>query len=270
MKSVLIKNFISYPVTIPKILEEIGLRQKIESQTQILIKPNLTLNLPPPVTTPVELVEEVVKFCQKNSKAKIIIGEGAGGCETEKCFKELGYWDLAKKYQVELLDLNLAKRVERSNPNAHKLKKVALPTIAFESYIINLPVLKIHKEAKMTAALKNIFGFYLNSKYLKQKSPAFWIARALHFPWWNKSELHIYGVHQSIVDLNRYIKPDFHLVDASVGQLDGEIYGRPCEPPLGKIIAGYNGYEVDLACAQLLKINPAKIKYLNLGNFNKK
>lgn len=261
MNDVIIKDFQSYPTTIPLVLRETNLASAIANQKQILIKPNLTLNLPPPITTPVELVEEVVKFCQQHSPAKIIIAEGSGGCDTSQSFQELGYETLAKKYNIKLIDLNKTERIEKENPTALKLKKVALPKIAFNSYIINIPVLKIHGAAKMTAAMKNVYGFYLNSSYLMRAGE--WIVtHGLGKEWWNKSELHLFGVHETIIDLNSYIHFDFNLVDASVGQNENEVHGFPFNPPIGKIIAGNSAKEVDYACAPFLRLNPKKIKYL--------
>jgi len=247
-------DFSSYEESIPSVLQEMGLKELIADKKQILIKPNLTTNLPPPVTTSVKLVEEVIKFCQENSKAQIIVAEGSGGCDTQKAFVELGYEKLKEQYRIKLLDLNREKRVLKKNPQARVLKKVLLPEITFESFIINLPVLKSHSAAKMTAALKNVFGFYLNRTAI--------INRLFGGGWWNKSELHIMGVMDAIVDLNNYISFDFNLVDASIGQLHHEIRGVPCSPPLRKIIAGRDAYEVDKTCAQLLGLSPLEIDYL--------
>jgi len=271
MSKVIVKKFESYAKTIPEILGEAGLVEKIRAypayrtgrrqagkdQKQILIKPNLTINLPPPCTTSIELVEEVIKFCRKNSRAKIIVAEGSGGCDSEKAFGDLGFRDLARKYKIELLDLNQAERIEKENPKALKLKKVLLPAIAFESYIINLAVLKNHSAVKMTAAMKNVFGFYLNKIFIR------WPAtRSFSGGWWNKSELHMYGVPESIIDLCRYIHFDFNIVDASIGQRKSEVHGQPCDPPIGKIIAGFDAHEVDKICAPLLNLAPKEIKYL--------
>lgn len=253
MRQVIVQSFKSFQITIPQVLKKANLAEKIADQKQILVKPNLTTNLPPPVTTPVALVDEVIKFCQKNSKAKIIIAEGSGGCETQKAFDDLGYTDLAKKYHLELIDLNRAPRVKKENPNAHKIKTAILPKIAFESFIINLPVLKTHSEAGMTAAKKNIFGFYLNQKYLTKTNNIWQVKKDRQFGWWNKSELHRFGVHQAIKDLNTYIKFNFNLVDASVGQLQNEVHGVPCHPPIAKIIAGFNSEKVDQVCAEILE-----------------
>lgn len=254
MVPVLIEKFESYSKTIPLILKKAGLADLIKNEKKILIKPNLTTNLPSPVTTPVALVQEVVLFCQKNSHAKIIIAEGSGGCETELAFAELGFRQLAEELQLELLDLNRAPRLIQRRSDALVLKKVALPQIAFESFIINLAVLKEHSAAKMTAAMKNLFGFYLNKTWL--------FRRVLGGPWWNKSELHFLGVNRAIVDLYHYLQPDFNLVDASIGQFQHEIHGQPAHPPLGKIIAGQDAKAVDRACAPLLGLSVDAISYL--------
>lgn len=251
MQKVLIKDFQSFKITVPLILKESDLKDKIKSQKRILLKPNLTTNRPPTCTTPVELVEEVVKFIKKNSRAEIIVAEGAGGCDTEEAFRDLGYQALAEKLNIELVDLNKAERHELENPKALVLKKVKLPKIVFTSFFINLPVLKEHKAAVITAAMKNLFGLYLNQE---EESAV---------GWWNKSELHSFGVDESVHDLNLYVKSNFVLVDASVGQKGSEVGGPPCQPPIRKIITGFDAKEVDKVCAPLLGHKIEEIRYLS-------
>lgn len=249
-------KFESFLKSVPTILNKAGLGKLIKDQKRILLKPNLTTNYPPPCTTPVELVEEVVKFCQKNSKAEILIVEGSGGCETALAFRELGYEDLLAKYQVKLIDLNREKRIKYSNPNALLMKEVKLPEILFDGFFINLPVLKQHNEGIMTCAAKNLFGIYLNSNLITQFTNK----------WWNKSELHFkYTVQKSVYDLNLYRPSDFVLVDASIGQIGNEITGNPCSPPIKKLIAGFDNFEVDRYVTPYLNLDPIAIPYLNYG-----
>lgn len=254
MEKVFEIKFESFPQSVPKILNKAGLGKLIKDQKRILLKPNLTTNYPPPCTTPVELVEEVVKFCLKNSKAEILITEGSGGCDTSLSFRELGYEDLSAKYQVKLIDLNREKRVKYSKPKALLMKEVKLPEILFNGFFINLPVLKQHNEGILTCAAKNLFGIYLNSNLITQFT----------HKWWNKSELHFkYTVQKSVYDLNLYRPSDFILVDASVGQVGNEITGNPCSPPIKKLFAGFNNLEVDRHCAPFLDLEPSAIPYLN-------
>jgi uncharacterized protein (DUF362 family) len=268
MSKIFVKDFINFSQTVPQILKEAGLAEKINTfdklsvdaeqsrsikkQNKILLKPNLTAIRPPPCTTPVELVEEVVRFCRANSKTEIIIAEGSGGCDTEKAFVELGYKDLSQKYDIKLIDLNQEERIFLKNEKALVLKKVKLPKIIFDSFFINLPVLKEHNEAIVTCAAKNLFGLYLNQKIIPSITG-----------WWNKSELHLFGVHKAIIDLNNYVKSDFVLVDASIGQRGNEINGFACQPAIKKLIAGFDAMEIDRFCAPLLGHEPDEIPYLN-------
>lgn len=254
MDKVLSIDFISFSKSVPEILEKAGLFKLVKNQKKIILKPNLTTIIPPPCTTPVELVEEVIKFLRKFTKAEIIVAEGSGGCDTQAAFKELGYEKLRENDRVKLVDLNREERVEKENPLARVLKKVKLPKTLFEGFFINLPVLKQHDGGILTCATKNLFGIYLNQGLIKHFLPR----------WWNKSELHYkYGVQESVYDLNLYRPSDFVLVDASIGQTGNEIHGSPCCPPLKKLFAGFDNLEVDRFCAPFLNLDPNSIPYLN-------
>lgn len=254
MNKVLSVDFISFSKSVPEILEKAGLAKLLQNQKKIILKPNLTTNLPPPCTTPTSLVEEVIKFCQKNSDAEIIVVEGSGGCDTLTAFKDLGYERLAKNYKILLIDLNREPRVEKTNSSARVLKKVKLPKIILDGFFINLPVLKQHDEGILTCATKNLFGIYLNQGLIGHFLPR----------WWNKSELHYkYGVQESVYDLNLYRPSDFILVDGSIGQMGNEIHGPPCRPPIKKLFAGFDNLEVDRFCAPYLNLDPNSIPYLN-------
>jgi len=248
-------KFKSWQESVVKILELAELAGLVKDQKKIILKPNLTINYPPPCTTPVEMVEEVIKFIGKYSQARIIIAEGSGGCDTIKSFEDLGYEGLAKKYKVGLVDLNREKREECVDPKALAIKKVKLPTVLMDGFLINLPVLKQHDSAVMTAAAKNMFGVYLNDNIiLKKLSPH----------WWNKSELHFrYGVAKSVWDLNLHRKTDFVLVDATVGQVGNEIEGKAKNPPIGMLVAGFDNLAVDRVCAPMIGVRVEDVPYLN-------
>lgn len=253
-------DFFSYKKSVGGILKKAGLDKLVSGKRTIILKPNLTTNLPSPCTTPAELVEEVIKFLQANSKAKIIIAEGAGGIDTLIPFKDLGYEELSYKYKVILVDLNREKRIHLENDKAKVLKKVFLPEILFNGFLINLPVLKCHDSAVLTCTAKNLFGIYLNRNFIFR---CYGFLKCLKTSP-SKSELHfLYGVHPSIYDLNLYCRSDFVLVDASIGQKGNEIHGCACNPPIKKLIAGFDNLQIDKYCAPFLGLDPKKITYLN-------
>jgi len=63
-------------------------------------------------------------------------------------------------------------------------------------------------------------------------------------------------------DLNRYRQPDLSLVDASVGMADSHLGGRQCDPPVKKLIAGFDPVAVDRAAAGHLGLNWQDIGHL--------
>ncbi len=70
-------------------------------------------------------------------------------------------------------------------------------------------------------------------------------------------------MHQSILDLNKYRTPDLTLLDASTGMAEYHLGGPQCEPPVNKILAGFNPVEVDRKAAELLGLDWKTIPHLN-------
>ena len=69
-------------------------------------------------------------------------------------------------------------------------------------------------------------------------------------------------MHESIADLNRYRTPDFTLMDASIGMPDFHLGGSHCDPPIGKLIAGFDPLAIDRRCAELLGMRWQDIGHL--------
>ena len=64
------------------LLEQSGLAERALLKQRVLIKPNLVEILAPPITTPVQLVENIVQYLLEYlPPSAIIIGEGCGARE---------------------------------------------------------------------------------------------------------------------------------------------------------------------------------------------
>ncbi len=133
--------------------------------------------------------------------------------------------------------------VELRPAGAKKLRRYRMPRILQEARLINLPVLKTHVVSTMTLSMKNSMGI---------------------LPRPDRRSMHTFGIDQSIVDMNRGIKPDLNIVDGSVGQ-DGEgpLYGDKAD--LQVLIAGRDTLAVDLACCQIVGVKPRAIPHLKLA-----
>jgi uncharacterized protein (DUF362 family) len=229
----------------------IGARERFAEQSAILIKPNLTNASPHPVTTPAECCEAVIEYARHCSKADIIIAEGSGdpSFETEEIFDLLGYRSLAVRCGVELVDLNTSALIKLQNNDCPVFPEMYLPEVALSHFIVSVPVLKAHSLATMTGALKNMMGFAPPKHYSGR------------FGVWKKAKFHG-NMHQAIMDLNSYRRPDLSLLDATVGLAEYHLGGRHCSPPLGKIIAGFDPLEVDREGATLLGLDWKRIPHL--------
>ena len=90
-------KFTDYRSSITAALDMISAADHLPRSGLIIIKPNLTNDSPPPVTTNVAAAEAVYLYCKKHSDAEIAIGEGCGNGTTADIFGKNGYTDLAEK-----------------------------------------------------------------------------------------------------------------------------------------------------------------------------
>ena len=247
-----IVDFCSYHESIFKALDAIKAGETLANQTAILLKPNLINASPHPVTTPAVCCEAVIKYIRTWSTANIVIAEGCGDAllETDAIFKRLGYADLAERYEVSLIDLNIAPLKKLENKCCPVLPEIHLPEIAFTHFIISIPVLKAHSMAGITGTLKNMIGL---------APPKYYSGR---YNGWKKAVFHG-NLQQSIIDLNRHRSPDLSVMDASMGLADFHLGGRCCSPPVNKIIAGFNPLAVDRCAAELLGLDWQQIPHLS-------
>jgi uncharacterized protein (DUF362 family) len=96
----------------------------------IILKPNLTNDSPPPVTTPVECVEAVWRYCAAHSGAEIAIGEGCGSGRTIETFRANGYEKFARRKKLRLIDFNEEPDARLERPDALQLEELWLPQVA--------------------------------------------------------------------------------------------------------------------------------------------
>lgn len=234
------------------LLEAAGLREMLAGVRRILIKPNLVRISPPPVTTPVALAAALVDWLKTVTKARILIGDGTGSLEydTSQVFAKLGYTELAAGKNAGLIDLNEADTVRKTNPALRRFPEIHLPEIAFDSFLISLPVLKAHTLAGVTLAMKNMIGLAPPAHYHQQ---GFWKKAAFHD-----------RIQAAIADLNRYRAPDFTILDATVGLSASHLGGPCCEPPVNRLAAGRDPVAVDAYGAKLLGRDWRRIGHIRM------
>jgi uncharacterized protein (DUF362 family) len=247
--------FTSWQKSVSQLLDAAGLPDRLAAEKRIIIKPNLVEPLKPPITTPVDLVAAIVAYIKKiQPHLEIIIGEGCGSSSnnTMQVFETLGYSKLAAMTGVTLLDLNEAPLVHIQNNNCSRWPEMYLPKIAFESFIISVPVLKAHSLAGVTLTMKNMMGLAPPSHYQQGGS-------------WKKSSFH-QKIHEAVFDLNQYRTPDFTLLDATIGMQEAHLWGPTCDPPPNRIAACYDPVALDSYGCSLLGLKWNSIGHLALAH----
>ena len=249
--SLAVVDFKSYETSVPLALEKIGAGNVLSTKSEILMKPNLVTTAPPPVTTSVHCCEAILQYLLAHTSAKIIIAEGTGdaGKETHEIFDTLGYTKLAKRYDVQLVDLNTEPLIKLENKNCAVFPEFYLPKIAFTYFVISIPVLKAHSLAILTGALKNMMGFAPPEHYGGK------------WGGWKKATFHE-NMQQGLKELIQYRSPDLAIMDASIGLRDYHLGGSRCNPPAGKILASFDPFSLDRKAAHLLGLDWKKIPHL--------
>ncbi len=150
----------SYSETVPKLLALIKLDEELKKHNKIVIKP--VINSEKENSTPMQLVEQVLRFCIRNVSpgTEIFIAEGANGADTEDLFEERGYQKIADQYGIGLIDLNKVAS-EKIGKNEFKgLSEIMYPTILKDSFIISVPILKKDAQIGLRGSLSAMLGAY--------------------------------------------------------------------------------------------------------------
>ncbi len=248
-------DFESYEKSISAALDAIAAHERLAEQSAVLIKPNLVNDSPHPITTSADSCGAIIEYVRRHSKAEVVVAEGSGDAvlETPEIFERLGYADMARNYGVPLVDLNHEPLRKLADPGCEVFPEMYLPEIAFTHYIISVPVLKAHSLAILTGTLKNMMGFAPPKYYSGQHGI------------WKKAVFHG-RMQESLIDLGKYLVPDLSVMDCSVGMAQYHLGGPHCDPPVNKIVAAYDPWEMDRTAAGLLGLDWRRIAHVAAGS----
>lgn len=220
-------------------LEMVEAEGALSEGRPVLVKPNY-INARHPstgITTDGRVIEGVVKFLRQNGVEEIVIGEGSGHSDTFEAFRVAGVDDVAKRWDVKLVDLNRDEFVEVHPPDPLALKSVKVAKTALESTIISVPKLKLHRITDVTLSLKNMMG---------AMTP--------------KGSMHTGHLSMKIADLASLVKPSIAVVDGIISGEGHETSGNPVEMNL--VIAGRDPVAVDAVAAAVMGVSPGAVKHL--------
>ncbi|HEV8146587.1 MAG TPA: DUF362 domain-containing protein [Bryobacteraceae bacterium] len=215
----------------------------------ILLKPNLVeFDAATCINTDVSVVAAALEAFRSLGAASVRIGEGPGHRRDTYAIAEMArYRGEIPKFDQLFTDLN------RDDVSAIQgfadRGEIYLPNTALRAeLVVSLAKMKTHHWAGATLSMKNFFGLVPGCVY-----------------GWPKNELHLVGIPESIVELNRIFRRSFAIVDGIVGmEGNGPIQGTP--KTAGVLVMGSDLPAVDATCCRIMGIDPGKVEYLQMAS----
>lgn len=240
------------------------IKQAIGSR-RVVLKPNMVSTEVPLCATHVDTLEGILEFLKSIKKLdNVIIAESAANAPTFEGFSNYGYFSLAKRYPVKMVDLDsegseiLFVNDEKDlRPHQVRFSRIILSP---DSYVVSCARMKTHNWAVATLSLKNIvfgapvkdIGFRLDSK-TKAGTRS------------DKSTLHgsgFRGINYNLYNLASRIHPHLAVIDGFEGmEGNGPRLGTPVDHRI--CVVSTDWFAADRVGVELMGIDFAKVGYLN-------
>ena len=217
----------------------------------ILLKPNLVEFEPTSsINTHPMVVHAAYEAFRAMGAASVRIAEGPGHRRNTLDLAEAaGYFDIVPDFENRFVDLNVDE-VTRIRPTEQfsRIKKLYLPNSALGAdLLVSMAKMKTHHWVGATLSMKNLFGVVPGGIY-----------------GWPKNLLHWAGIEESIADLHAAFRSHFAIVDGVVGmEGNGPIQGTAKHT--GVLVAGRDPVAVDATCCRIMRIDPMRVRYLQLA-----
>jgi uncharacterized protein (DUF362 family) len=226
---------------------------------QLVIKPNMVVTNKELCATPKDSLRALLEYLKPIYKGQVIIAESSSSVNSSDGFKNYGYTDLERDYNVKFVDLNSTgpgKPYFIIDRDLH-LDRIEVADIFAnpEYYVISICRPKTHNTVVMTGGTKNIImAAPLNPGSVNGGRPISY-----------KRNMHSGGsrwLHYNMFLLMQSIRPDFTIIDGVEGmEGNGPINGTPVDHRIA--LAGTDVVAVDSMCARLMGIPLENIGYLN-------
>jgi uncharacterized protein (DUF362 family) len=233
---------------------------------RVILKPNMVSISIPLCATHADTLEGVLEFLKSIGKTdNIVIAESAADGPTLDGFKNYGYYKLAEKYKVKLMDLDQEGGYEIKyvfdekdfRPHPVRVSKVITSP---DSYIVSTAKLKTHDRAVVTLSLKNIvFGApikdlgYTFGRGRKQGTTS------------DKPVVHgngFRGINYNLYAMASTLHPHLSVIDGLQGmEGNGPMSGSPVDHKV--CVVSTDWFSADRVGVELMGVDFSKVGYLN-------
>ena len=231
-----------------KALEAIGFRAP--SGKKVLLKPNIIAQNTPDqsATTHPAVVDAVCRYFTEHG-CSVSIGDSSAfyqGGGTAEAFEKTGMAAVAKKYGARLIPFETTTLCACTD--GKYLNPLYISNAVYEhDLVVNLPKLKVHRLARYTGAIKNVFGCISGgTKWL------------YHTIYQHRSDYQeIWG--KPLVDVYEAVSPRLSVLDAVIG-LDKDGPQATGEPRFtGLLLASTSGPALDVVACRIIGYEPRRV-----------
>jgi len=241
-----------------------GIANAIGNKRVILKPNNVSINIPL-TSTHVDTLEGILEFLKSIGKTgNVIIAESAANGPTIDGFKNYGYFRLADKYSVKLVDLDqqpfdIVHVFDEKDFRPHKVR-VSHLMLDPDSFIVSVARMKTHDRVLATLSLKNIVvgapikdpGFTFSSS---SKPGAISDKPLMHGSGFR-------GINYNLYAMSRQLHPHLAVIDGFEGmEGNGPNDGTPVDHRV--CVAGLDWLAADRVAIELMGINFTNVGYLN-------
>lgn len=224
-----------------------GMEAFVKKGQSVVVKPNAAFDLPPErgANTHPELVRRVVQMCFAAGAKSVSIFDNTLD-QWQRAYAGSGLEQVAKDTGARLVngkDETLYRQVEI--PNGKKLQAAKVHSLVLDSDVfINVPVLKHHEGARMTACMKNLMGVV-----------------------WSRGFYHRNDLHQCIADFLTLKKPALNILDAYQPMVQNGPRGLSANDlvVMRTLLVSSDPVAVDAAAAKLLNHQPSDIRHIAIA-----
>ena len=220
---------------------------EIPAGKRVLLKPNiLAQNTPDQCTTTHPAVVEAVCRLFIERGCECTIGESSAfyqGGGTEEAFVTSGIAEAAKRSGAKLLAFESARLVKIESGEALNPFYMTEAVLSHD-IVVDLPKLKLHRLARYTGAIKNLYGCIPGGA--KQRYHMLYQERADYQEYWGKP----------LVDVYEAVNPDLTVMDAVMGLDEDGPAANGTPRKTGAILASKNGAALDIAACRMIGFDP--------------
>ncbi|MFH1149276.1 MAG: DUF362 domain-containing protein [Actinomycetota bacterium] len=238
------------PGAVALVMDEHGVADIVKARPEVYVKVN-AIDFKPYVFTSPAVVAQVLDYCHDAGAEKIYLMENATQANfTRLVFHVTGLEQTARTHHAEPLYLDEGKQVPVELPHMGYRVRVSrhVKRIIEERdsvTYINVPKLKTHSMTVLTCGLKNQYGLLAHA---------------------DRSPDHNWRLHKKIADIYSVIRPDFTLVDGTVGTAHGHYppiaLHKQSLVPFNMLIGGTDTLAVDTVCARMFGYSVEEVKHL--------